>query len=121
MTEQELVDEARNLSTWERHRFLLMIGLAIVVALSLVGVSMALYYNSGTAQLDLSRPGYQSVRDQASMSDDFTGFSDSGPVNLETLQEFRELYEQRAAEATNYDSFGGDVMSNEGLGIDQPQ
>lgn len=121
MTEQELKAEAARLGAWQRHRFLLMIGIAVVIALTLVGVSLGLYASSGAAQLDLSRPGYQSVRDQARKTDDFSGFEDTGPINMDTLEEFRQLYEQRAEEATNFDTFGGNVMSDKELSIDSPK
>lgn len=121
MNEQDLVAQAKQLSGWQKHRFLLMIGLAVATALSLVAISLGLYASSGTAQLDLSRPGYQSVRDQATKSDSFQGFSDTGPINMTTLEEFRQLYDERAEKATNFDSFGGNVMSNQELSIDSPE
>lgn len=106
---------------WRGHRFLLMIGGAVVIALFLVGVSLALYASSGTAQLDLSRPGYQSVREQATHSDTFNGFPATGPLDKAALDEFQALYDKRANEATSVESFGGDVMSNESLSISPPQ
>lgn len=120
MTEEKLTNPS-TLNRWSQHRFLLMVGGSITIALFLVGVALALYASSGAAQLDLSRPGYQSVRDQVISTDSFTGFSARGSLDAEALDEFRKLYTQRAKQATEVDSFGGDVMSDKALSIDAPK
>ena len=99
---------------------MLMIGAAILVALFLVSAALALYASSGAAQLDLSRPGYVSVRNQASKNDSFDGFSSTGSIDKKTLDQFRKLYDKQAEKATNVDSFGGNAMSNQTLGLDAP-
>ena len=60
------------------HRFLLLIVLSIIIASVLVIISMMMYSSSGAAQLDLSRPGYDDVRDQIDKSDDFNDYSSTG-------------------------------------------
>lgn len=120
MTEDQLIADARGLSPWQRHRFIVLIGVTIVISLFLVGVALALYASSGAAQLDLSRPGYVSVRDKAVQTDNFEGFPTSGPIDKDIIKQFRSLYEKQSKEATNVDSFGGDVMSDKALSIDAP-
>ena len=121
MTEEQLIAEARTLSPWQRHRFMVLIAGTILISLFLVGVALALYASSGAAQLDLSRPGYTSVREQAVQNDDdFTEFPATGPIDKATLDQFRSLYKEQAEKATNIDSFGSDVMSNKSLSIDAP-
>ena len=120
MTEEELVAEAQHLSGWQQHKFMVLVGLTIILSLMLVGVSLWLYNSSGAAQLDLSRPGYESVREQANQNKDFKGFSASGTIDEEALNEFRKMYEEQLKEATSVDSFGGNVMSDEALGIGVP-
>jgi hypothetical protein len=120
MTEEELAADARHLTGWEKHRFLVMIGASIVIALLLVAVSMKLYESSGAAQLDLSRPGYEHVTEKTASSEVFRGFSAVGEVDERTIAEFKAMYDERAAKATNVDSFGGEVMSDAALGIDAP-
>jgi hypothetical protein len=39
-------------------------------------------------------------------------------MNKAALDQFRGLYTTRAAQATSIDSFGGSVMSDQALGID---
>lgn len=93
-----------------QHRFLVMIIGAIIIAIFLVGIAMNLYKSSGTAQLDLSRPGYQSVREQASRTDTFDGFSAVGQLDKAAAQEFNAMYEKRAKKVTSVDGFGSDAL-----------
>lgn len=120
MTEEDLIVEAKQLSRWQQHKFMVLVGATILVALVLVAIALQLYQSSGAAQLDLSRPGYQSIRDQTNDDSDYTGFSASGALDKEALDTFRKLYDEKLKEATALDSFGGDVMSNAALGIDAP-
>lgn len=120
MNDKQLIAEARKLGRWERHKFLALVGMTILISLFLVGVALNLYASSGAAQLDLSRPGYQSVRNQAVRTDDFNGFNGTGPIDQAALSQFRALYTAQAAQAKAVDSFGGDVMSNKSLSIDDP-
>ena len=62
----ELKHEARELTRWEKHRFMFMVAGVITISLILVTISMNLYNSNGAAQVDLSRPGFQSVRGQVS-------------------------------------------------------
>lgn len=109
------------LNRLQQHRFISMVIGAIAIALFLVGVAMALYNSSDAAQLDLSRPGYQSVRDQVVSTDDFDSFPASGLIDKAALEQFRKLYSEQANEATGVDAFGGDVMSDKNLSIDAPE
>lgn len=120
MSEEQLVKDSSELSFKDRHKFLVAVGGCIVIALFLVGVSLALYASSGAAQLDLSRPGYQSVRQQATHSDTMDAFPGTGSLDKDVIEQFRKLYDERAGQATSVDSFGGGVMSDEALSIDAP-
>jgi len=117
MTE-ELI-EKYTLSRWSGHRFFVLVASTILISLFLVGVALALYASSGTAQLDLSRPGYKSVRDQAVKSDTFNGFPSSGSIDSDAISQFRTLY-QKQAQQVDGSSFGGPVMSDQALSIDAP-
>lgn len=119
MIEETNMDE-KPLTKWQQHRFLVMIGAVIMVALFLVGVALALYASSGAAQLDLSRPGYVSVRDQANKDADFDSFPATGPVTEQTINQFRNVFEKQTQKATGIDSFGGNAMSDQALSLDNP-
>ncbi len=99
-------------------RFIILIGGSIATALTLVFISISLYFSSGTAQVDLSRPGYQSVRDQTPQEAPYRGFSSSGTVTQETLDEFDKLYQERSKKAKAVDdAFSGEVLSDAALSI----
>lgn len=120
MSEVPIVEDANHLPGWQKHRFLAMVGASIAVALMLVAISMKLYNTSGAAQLDLSRPGYEHVSEQVQKTDVFKGFPSTGAVDKQTFEEFRAMYNKRAAQASGVNSFGGDVMNDAALSIDPP-
>lgn len=107
--------------TVKTHQFLTMIVLVILISLFLVYAALSLYQSSGTLQLDLSRPGYDSARQEAIKDKEvFKGFSADGPINKESLNEFDELYKQKAAEALiDIDAFSGDALSDATLTLDR--
>lgn len=98
-----------------RHRLLVMIFGAITVALFLVGIAMNLYRTSGTAQLDLSRPGYQAVRNKASRTDAFDGFSSTGELDKAAIDEFNTMYQQRSKKVITVDGFGSNALGDDAL------
>jgi hypothetical protein len=96
---------------WEEHRFLVLIIATIVIATILVCISIFIYKVSGSAQLDLSRPGYQSVSDKVDRTDPVTDYSAFGPVNKDTVNDFTTTYDQQAAKAKAVDAFNGDPLN----------
>lgn len=120
MNKEELIEEGKKLSHWERHKFMVLVVLAILASLAMVVISMELYNSSGTAQLDLSRPGYQSVRAKVQEQTGFPTFPGTGPIDQKTLSDFEKTYDEQAKKVTSVDSFGGTVMSDQALSIDAP-
>lgn len=121
MDESTPVAAVEEPSFWGKHRFLLLIGSSIVIALILVIISMEMYANSGAAQLDLSRPGYRSVSSQAVKSDSsFEDYSDSGPINQDTINTFKTLFDKQSQKAKAVDAFSGDPLNPTALEISAP-
>ncbi len=107
-----------NIST-AKWRFIALLAGSVGIALLLVTASIALYFSSGTAQLDLSRPGYKSVVRSQSKEKPYAGFSSSGPIGSQTFDEFQKMYDARAKSATSLDQpFSGDALSDATLGLD---
>lgn len=99
-------------------KFFIMISLSIVMACVLVGVSMLLYFKSGAAQLDLSRPDYQAVRKHAQKTSSFEGFNLNQKLNEDTIAEFEKMFNEKLQEVDPYkNSFDGTPMSNTDLEI----
>ncbi len=111
----EVIEVVERQTFWSQHRFLLLIAFTIVIALILVVISMVIYNVSGSAQLDLSRPGYQSVSDKVDKVDNIDEYNASGPVNKGTVDEFTKLYDAQATKAKAVNAFNGDPLNPEVL------
>lgn len=114
---EEIVTEAveETLSFWAQHRFMLLVGMTIVVSIVLVIISVIMYNVSGASQLDLSRPGYQSVSNQVDQTDEIDEYSGTGSFNKAAADEFTKLYDAQAAKAKAVDAFNGDPLNPEVL------
>lgn len=115
MTIDELKQDAKRMTHWQQHKFFVLISGVVIVSLFLVSVALSLYNNSGAAQLDLSRPGYQDIRDQAKRDKTAQDFPATGPLDKEALDTFASIYESRVKKITSVDSFGTEALSNESL------
>lgn len=102
------------------HRFMVLIAATIIIAIGLTVISVAVYYTSGSSQLDLSRPGYTSVSSKVDREDTVTGYSAYGDVNRQTIDEFTKLYDTQAAKAKAVDAFNGDPLNPEVLEFGDP-
>lgn len=112
----ELQQEAKSLAAWDRHRFLWLVGGVIIVAIFMVGVALSLYHSSGAAQLDLSRPGYRTVRKEAGQKQARTvTYPSSGQFDEKALAEFRSLYQDRVNRITATRSFEASAISDDAL------
>lgn len=121
MDDHEHTEAEHEFSYWSKHRLFLMVGISIVIALTLVSVSMALYSSSGTAQIDLSRPGYKAVSSQAITTDpSFENYSAFGELTDSAVKEFETLYDKQATKAKAVDAFSGDPLDPFTLEISAP-
>jgi len=99
------------MSFWDEHRFMVLIVVTIIISIILVGVSITIYKVSGSAQLDLSRPGFQSVSNKVDRTDPVTDYSAFGPVNKATINDFTKLYDEQSKKAKAVDAFNGDPLN----------
>ncbi|MFZ1258605.1 MAG: hypothetical protein WAQ25_03990 [Candidatus Saccharimonas sp.] len=109
------VTESVVASAWQRHRFFGLVAVVIMIASFLVSVSLGLYNSSGAAQLDLSRPGYQDVRDQAGRDTTDLNYPASGPLTKQAFSEFMSLYDEQVKKATTVDSYSATALAEESL------
>jgi hypothetical protein len=114
MSEARTQDD-EGLTSWQQHRFLVMIAGAIMAACFLVSVALGLYNSSGASQVDLSRPEYEAIRAQAAKADNDKSFSATGTLDENALKSFDELYTERAAKVVGVDSFDDAALSDESL------
>ncbi len=114
---KELNKEAQKMSYWQAHKFWLMIAGALVIALFLVLVAMNLYNSSGTAQVDLSRPEYENVRNKVGRDTETLTFSANGEIDNEALAEFRKMFGEKADKVREGKYFSADAMTDGSLSL----
>lgn len=106
----------------EEYRLAVSIVAAIVLVLLMTALSVALYIRDGTSRLDLSRPGYESVRDQIDRSGSLPSFSSNGPVDAASVQEFQKLYDEQTKKLDHFSSFQEKTLEdNQILETPRPQ
>lgn len=116
---QRLREEARTMSAWTQHKFLLLIVGAIVIALVIVSISLGLYNSSGAAQLDFSRPGLESVRSKVDYNGSTRPYSATGPLDEAALKEFSTRYDEQARRVQSVDGFSSQALSDQALDLEK--
>lgn len=116
---ERLRDEAKAVDFWSQHRFFLLIAGAILLALFFVAISLNLYHSDGAAQLDLSRPGYQSVRDKVEKDTSSDAFSAVGQLDEAALNDFRAKYQKQATKVKETKGFSPEALSDRALELDR--
>lgn len=114
---EDLKSTALEQSAKEQYRLPLLIAGAVGIAFILVVVALNLYDRGTAAQLDLSRPGYQSVREQAGKNVDIKKFSASGELSAEVFDSFDREYSEQINSITKLDAFGGKALTDAALGL----
>lgn len=98
-----------------KHRLFLLVSVATAIAILVVVIGLTIYNVSGTAQLDLSRPGYESVSNQVDTETKIDEYSATGSLTKQTVNEFIDLYKAQAEKATAVDAFNGDPLNPDTL------
>lgn len=118
MTEEQLIEGSKELTRFERHKFLILVAGTILISLILVAIALAGYIKNGTEQLDLSRPGYQEIgKEVTENSKSFNGFSSNGPLDQGVANEFLGLYKSESDNVTQANAFSGAPLSKKSLSI----
>jgi hypothetical protein len=100
------------------HQWLAFIAVVLIIAMALTTISLWLYRVSGTAKLDLSRPGYEKVREDIKDDSDSTKpFSPTGRLNDAIIEDFRARYKNIKARLDQMNSYDNTAMSDENLGL----
>lgn len=100
-----------------KHALVVFIVSAVVAAFVLVAVALHLYRTSGSLQLDLSRPGYENVRQEAK-DESPDSYPATGTLDRAAAEDFMDMLDRRIRELDTVDAFGGDGMTDAALGID---
>ena len=102
-----------------KHQFTFLILVTLIVAGISVTISIMAYVMSGAINIDLSRPGYESVReDTADEADDRPPFSPAGIIDGEVQQDFIDRLDAYKIQMSQMNDFGGDSLSNKSLNLE---
>ncbi len=116
---EELKNDAAEMTGWERHRFFALIVGVILISTFLVSVSMSLYNSSGAAQVDLSRPGYQSIQKEASREATSAqdAFPSTGKLDAAAFDSFNKSYNNHADRVVNATNFDAEALRTDTLQV----
>lgn len=99
-------------------RFFMMVGGSILVASSLVAISMNWYRTGSTINTDLSLPKYQQYREKIDDMPLSQNFASYGPLDKKTLDVFKKAYSDELQAIGGVDYFTNEPVSDSALGID---
>lgn len=100
-----------------RHRLIFAIIFAICIGLLLTVISMSLYISSGASRLDLSRPGYERVRQQVSETADTDTFASDGPLDSKAIDQFQGLFSKNRNILNKLDAYNGSQFNDDQLNL----
>src|SRR4051812_48424930 len=96
-----------------RWQFAVFLGITVVITLALTVLSYALYIINGTAQLDLSRPGYKQALSEVAPTDTNNyDFSANGTLDSAALKEFKTKYTTLIGKTKGYSAFDPGALSD---------
>lgn len=103
-----------------RRRMVLALLITLSITLVLTSISMYLYVRSGTAGLDLSRPGLSKERGSIQKEKTFD-FASTGTLTKTDFSNFKKLYDEQRSVLRSAGSFDPDVLTDASLGLVIPE
>lgn len=100
-----------------RGRFALFLSVALIITIGLTVLSYTLYVVSGTAQLDLSRPGYKQALSEVTPAGADDTYSSTGALDRDALKEFKQKYDELLGKTKGYSAFDPNALSDEQLNL----
>jgi len=101
-----------------RYQFASMILIALIIAGALISVSIYIYIASGAINIDLSRPGYESIRDDTvAQPEAEPPFPSTGEIDEAVRADFLRRLNIYQAGLQQMNDFGGDSLSDESLNL----
>ncbi len=77
---------------------------------------MTIYNYSDVSRLDISRPGYESLR-KSVVKDEATTFDANGTLNSKDIEDFQKLYDKKRQALNALGKFDGDALNDDQLKI----
>jgi len=103
------------------YRFAVMVSLTVLLVILFTGISVWIYVYSGAINIDLSRPGYEKVREDTVEKDQKSEFQTNGPINGEVVNDFNDRLDTLKNETNKMNNFSNNVMSDKALDINESE
>ncbi len=98
-------------------KFLVALILAIGVASVMTSISIGIYISSGVLSIDLSRPGFDALRQHVKNEGSTVNFSSTGPLDSQAFDSFTKIYNKQTTELQATGSFNDDAFSDANIGL----
>lgn len=105
-------------ASWQRNKFTALIAGVVVVSLTLVAIAINIYNSDGAAQLDMSRPGYSSVRSKVIKEDeDRVAYPSTGAFDQKSFDDFEKRYKKYADAVHAINGFDPSAVDNDSINL----
>jgi hypothetical protein len=98
-------------------KFLLALIIAILAASLLTFISIEIYVSSGVSSIDLSRPGYDALRQRVKTDSIANTFSSTGPLDTQTLDSFKKTYSKQTTDLQATGTFSDSSLDDTAIGL----
>jgi hypothetical protein len=98
-----------------RRRLVFALSLAICAAICLTVVSVSIYNIGGFYRYDLSRPGFEKVRQQISTTPTDVTYDTTSPLSKEAVDTFFKEFDTHRKNLSDYDTFGNSSLGDDEL------
>lgn len=104
--------------TWLReHKLFFAILLAITTAIGMTCISLWIYHVNDVSRLDISRPGYEKVRQSVKRNEENTKFAPTGNLDQTALKQFDTLFGKARKDLDGNGKFDSNVLDDDQLKI----
>jgi len=100
------------------HQLVSFVTLALIVAIIMTVISLRIYVTSGAIKLDLSRPGYEKVRQEVTNDNTTQPFPSSGTLTPAAIKDFRDRLNKQQNDLKAIGNFSDDGLSDSNLGLE---
>lgn len=88
------------------------LGLAVCFAITTTVASVIVYTVDGSYRLDLSRPGFETEREEVKTTESQKTYDTTSPVTETTVTDFLTEYDTRIKDLSEYGDFRDEPLSN---------
>jgi len=100
------------------HQLASFVTLALVATIIMTVISLRIYVTSGAIKLDLSRPGYEKVRQEVTNDTTTQPFPSSGTLTPAAIKDFRNRLDKQQSDLKAVGNFSDDGLSDSNLGLE---